>query len=136
MMPETQARVRIDSSFKFDVQSGRYESGRSWAQVRIKKDSRRGDYYIDVLFGDKGESRPHTHMGINGDQTLRFLDPRGTTQSVTNTLESKLEGHLYTKRRMLIEAPARSTLSLKINIDIPTKTIRLLLDEISIQDIP
>jgi|SRR3972149_3946172 len=127
-------RVRIDSSFRFDVSSGHYETQNSWAELEIKKDDRRGDYYISALFGTKGEKTHHTHVGINADQTLRFMKSRGVTQSIERKVDSKLEGHLETKKVTLNDKPPKSKLTFKVIIDEPSRTIKFLLDEVKLED--
>ena len=128
--------VRIDSSWKFEAGNDHCESNRSWAQLSLKKDPKNGDYYVDALFGDRSRKRRKTHLGINCDenQSLKFFEGRGTTQSVTKRMDSKKKGHLYTDRKVLIDAPPKSTLTFKINMDEPTKTIRVLWDETTVED--
>lgn len=127
-------RVRIDSSFRFDVSSGHYETQNSWAELRIRKDSRRGDYYIEALFGTKGEKRYHTHVGINADQTLRFMKSRGVIHSIERKVDSKMEGHLETRSATLNDKPPRGKLTFKVIIDEPSRMIRFLLDEVKLED--
>jgi len=127
-------KVTIDNSFHFNIRSGRYETKSSWAQVSIKKDNRRGDFYIDVLFGEKNSNKPHLHMGINADQSSRFIEHRGVISSIQKDVDSKLEGHVKTEKAIYNAKPVKGTFTFKVNIDEPTRTIKILFDEVRIED--
>jgi len=127
-------KVEIDNSFHFDIRSGRYKTKNSWAQVRIVKDRRRGDFYIDVLFGEKGSSKPHLHMGINADQSSRFIEHRGVIGSITKDVDSKMEGHIKTEKAVYNTKPIKGTFTFKVIIDDPTKTIKVLFDDVKLED--
>lgn len=127
-------KIAIDSSFHFDVKGGHYETKNSWAEVAIRKDKRRNDYYIDVLFGAKGQNKPHTHIGINGDQSLRFIEPRGVVHSIQKDVDSKFEGHLKTEKATFNDEPIKGTFTFKVIIDEPSRTIRVLFSDVKLED--
>ena len=133
-MAESPRKVCVDSSFKFDVSSGEYETRNTWAKLGIRKDKRRGDYYIDALFGTKGEHEHHTHLGINADQTIRFLESRGITKSIERKVESRLEGLVETKSVTMDNKLAKGKLTFSLIIDESSRTIKFQLDEVKLEN--
>ncbi len=102
--------------------------------MRVKQDNKRGDYYIDVLLGTKGNSKPHAHIGINPDQSLRFADPRGVLQGIRRKIESKMFEQLEDKSVMLQDRPEKGRLTFSVIIDEPTRTIKVQVYEAKITE--
>ena len=70
------------------------EDGNHWAELRIKKDAKTNEEYIDVLVGEKKGKPYHIHIGINLNQTQKFKQYRGVTRSITRKVESLKKGLL------------------------------------------
>jgi hypothetical protein len=102
-----------------------FKDGTHWAKLRIKKDVKVNEKYIDVLVGKK-DKQWHMHIGINLDQTIRFTQFRGVTHSITREVKSLKRGFLENKK-VLVDptvSPGK-TLVLKINMDGDTREISI-----------
>lgn len=120
----------IDSSFSIKEGKQRLETRNFWAFFRVRRDPRRGDYYIDLLVGRKrhvmDRLKPYAHIGINPDQSTRFVDARGVLNSVRQEIDSKQRGRLadetieYSERR---EGKPVGKFIFQIIIDEPARTI-------------
>ncbi|MDE1870870.1 MAG: hypothetical protein KGI06_01365 [Candidatus Micrarchaeota archaeon] len=120
---------KIDSTFKFDIASKFYETAKAWAKVRVKKDSKRGDYYIDVLIGSKGDKNPHAHIGINGDQSQRFFETRGIINTFSRKAVDSKQGLLDDRTINLKPQKGKNSFTFNVVIDDRTKTIKVLFKE-------
>ncbi len=92
-------------------------------------------YYVDVLVGRKGKHKPHAHLGLNPDQTIRFVKPRRTLTSIRR--EVKQKGRLSDE---VVEYPAEEgqksgQVKFKILIDGRTRSITPLFEEIVMKEI-
>lgn len=88
-----------------------------WAKLRVKKDTRVNEKYIDILVGRKGKQW-YTHIGINLDQSTKFTRFRGVTHAITRKVESLKRG-LLENEKLLIDpeiSPVK-TLHLVLNMD-------------------
>lgn len=119
---------KIDSSFKFEDGRKYYETPNSWAKVRIMKDPRKGDYYIDVLMGSKGDKKPHVHFGINGDQSYRFLEPRGSLHTLNRKAVGS-DGFNSDETLVLDSVPGRHRFRFTVLIEERTRTIKVLFSD-------
>jgi hypothetical protein len=116
----------VDSSYTIKPGKERLESANFWAQFRVKKDDRRGDEYVDVLIGNKYETKPHSHIGINLDQSTRFVEPRGMLNTMRREIDSKLRGRLADETLTYSvpkEGKPKGKLVFQLIIDEPTRTI-------------
>lgn len=96
-----------------------------WAKLRVKKDVKVNEKYIDVLVGQKGKQW-HAHIGINLDQTLKFAQFRNITHSIAREVESLKKGPLENKKLLVDSAVSPvKTLVLKINIDGDTREVSI-----------
>lgn len=126
-----------DSSFTIKEGKERLETKSFWAEFRVKKDERRGDQYIDVLIGRKDEMKPHSHIGINLDQSTRFVEPRGVLNTIRRVVNSKQMGRLadetieYSERR---DGKPEGNFVFQIIIDEPTKTITPRFEEAQLEE--
>lgn len=134
-MPEKATRdIKIDSSFRLEKETGEYETANYWAKVRIKKDGRRDDMYIDVVAGKKGELA-HYHVGINPDQTLRFNEPRQKLASIRRQVDDVKTGDsLEDKTVAFKQEKGKASLTFKVMIDEPTHTIKVRFGEAKIDE--
>jgi hypothetical protein len=121
--------VEIDSTFKFDKGREYYETENAWAKVRIQKDPRKGDFYIDVLIGSRGEKKPHAHFGINSDQSIRFFEPRDVLNSISRKVVSKNLGVIEDKTVNLKSETGTKKFTFNVNIDEPKRTIKVLFND-------
>jgi len=121
--------VVIDDSFKFEGGKEEYETENFWAKMRIKKDEKRGDYYIDIVEGRKSKNVPHCHIGINADQSLRFIEPREVLKTINRRVESKLYGLMEDKTVQIKSEPGGAEFTFKVEIDGPSKTIKVQFSE-------
>jgi len=96
-----------------------------WAKLRIKKDSRKNDDYIDILMGKRGKSW-HAHYGFNLDQSIRFTEFRGVVHSIKREIDSKIIGHLETKKYVVDPnlKPGKN-LILKLDIEEETNEVKI-----------
>ena len=96
-----------------------------WAKLRVKKDTKLNEKYIDVLVGGKGKQW-HTHMGINLDQTIRFTQFRSVTHAITREVKSLKRGLLENKKLIVDPTiPEVKTLVLKINMNGDTSEVSI-----------
>lgn len=125
----------LDNSWKLIVSTDKPSSGRSWAKIRPLRNPN-GEYYADVLFGDRGEGRPHSHIGVplDGSQEPLFVEGRGTTHSIKRSLRGKRSGFINFKETMLSNAPSRSELTFKVIMQAHKKTVRLVWGANAISD--
>jgi len=115
-----------DTTFKIRKGKERITSENYWGNVRIIKDSKTNEEYIDVLVGIKNETRPHVHIGINLDQSLRFVESRDELVTIRRKVESKLRGKLKDETvSYKSNKPAGATLTFDVIVDDPTKTIEV-----------
>ncbi len=116
----------IDSSFTIKKGTERLETQNAWAEFRVKKDDGRGDYYIDVLVGNKDETNNHSHIGINLDQSTSFVESRGVLNILRREIDSRQKGRLadetieYSERK---DGKPEIKFIFQMIIDEPTKTI-------------
>lgn len=127
----------IDSIYTIKEGKQRLETENFWAEFKVKKDERRGDQYIDVLIGDRNHTAPHSHMGINFDQSTRFVEPRERLNTMRHEIDSKLQGRLADNTIMYSE-PRKGKpvgrLTFQVIIDDSTKTITPKFEEARLQD--
>lgn len=129
----------IVSSFTIKEGKERLETKNFWAEFRVKMDDRTGDRYIDVLMGNKDESKPHSHLGLNLDQSTRFVEPRGLLNTMRREVDSKQKGRLADETIVYSEPKAgkpKGKLVFKIIIDEPTKTITPKFEEALMEETP
>jgi len=121
--------VEIDSTFKFDNGRKYYETENAWAKVRIQKDPRKGDYYIDVLIGSRGEEESHAHFGINSDQSCRFFESRNVLNSISRKVVSSNLGVIEDKTVNLKSETGTKKFTFNVIIDEPKRTIKVLFND-------
>jgi hypothetical protein len=126
------ATVKIDDNFKFDIESGRYETEHAWLELKIKKDSRRGDFYIDGLMGSKGK-KAHVHFGLNADQSYRFLLPRGSLHTFGRRAVDSKRGVLEDSVLWFKPGEGKHRATFTVVIDEPTRKIRVLFTEVKLE---
>ena len=131
-MSDDKRTIKIDDSFKFDVDSGCYETATGWAKVRIRQDERREDYYIDVLSGSKGKDA-HIHYGINADQSLRFMETRDCLNTFAVKAEDSNLGVIHDGITRFKPEDGKHKFTFKVEINEPTRTIRVLFAEASLE---
>lgn len=124
--------VKIDASFKFEGGKEFYETRKAWAKVRIKKDDKLGDHYVDVLMGSKGKD-PHIHLGANGDGTLRFMEDRGKLSSLRRRVVDSKRGVLEDKSAMLKPETGENTFEFTVLVDEPTRTIKVIFKDATLK---
>lgn len=101
----------------------RNENDKCWAELKIKDDS--GDQYIDILIGERGK-KPHIHMGINLDQSLRFLEPRGIVQKINKKIDSKIYGPISNITGIINnDIKGLYNFEVKFNIEINTNEVTI-----------
>ncbi|MCI4364538.1 MAG: hypothetical protein L3K10_00515 [Thermoplasmata archaeon] len=120
--------IRIDSTWKLEVDREHYESGDAWANVRIVQDPRRGDDYIDLVIGLKGQD-PHAHYGIDRDLSIRFHDDRGRVNSIRREVVDSNLGKVDDKTLMLKPVKGKNSFQIRIYAHEPTRTVRVALTE-------
>jgi hypothetical protein len=129
----------IDSSFTIKEGKERLETENFWAEFRVKTDDRIGDRYVDVLIGNKGESEAHSHLGLNLDQSTRFVEPRGLLNTMRREVDSKQEGRLADETIVYSEPKVgrpKGKCVLKMIIDGPTRTITPKFEEALMEETP
>ena len=129
----------VDSHFQIALGKRRIETKSFWAEFRVKRDNRRGDYYIDVLAGRRRHFLDHLkhyyHMGINLDQSLRFCKGRGVLTAVRREIDSKQKGRLADDIvRFKPPGGAGAEFKFQIIIDEPTKTITPKFEEVTLKE--
>jgi hypothetical protein len=128
----------VDSHFQITTGKKRIETQNFWAEFRVKRDKRRGDYYIDLLVGRRGHFLDHlkhySHTGINSDQSLRFCEGRGVLTSMRREIDSKQRGRIADET-IRFKPPERAGAEFKfqITIDEPTKTITPKFEEVTLK---
>ena len=126
--------IKIDSSFKLDNETGEYETKNYWAKVRLMKDRRRNDMYIDILAGKKGQEA-HYHSGINQDQSLRFNESRNKLVSIRRQVEDIKTGNSIEDKTIAFkEGKVEASLTFRIIIDEPSRTIKVKFGEAKIDE--
>ncbi len=100
----------------------RIKNNDSWAELKIKDDS--GEQYFDILVGEKGK-QAHMHMGINLDQSLRFLEGRGITNTIRRQMESKIYGPLDDKVKFIKDVKGLHEFEFKLNVEVDTGEITI-----------
>jgi hypothetical protein len=133
--------IGIDSSFSIKEGREKFKTKNFWAVVRVKRDSRRGDYYIDLLVGRKkhitDHLKPYAHIGLNPDQSTRFVETRGVLNTMRREIDSKQKGRLadetieFSKPK---EGKAEGKFIFQVTIDQPTKTITPRFEEGRIEE--
>jgi hypothetical protein len=131
----------IDSSFHIKEGKAKFKTKSFWALVRVRRAPRRGDHYIDLLVGRKGHIidhlKPYAHIGINSDQSTRFVETREVLNSMRREIDSKQKGRLadetieFSKPK---EGKAQSKFIFQVIIGEPTKTITPRFDEGHIEE--
>ncbi len=136
-MSETDLSIRgISDDFKIKPGREKFETVHYWVQVSIKKDSKRRDNYIDVLFGKKHEKNEiHLHLGIDRDQRIRFIEPRNILKSIRREIDSKKRGRLADDTRFFNSRSDKARLTFKVIIDDKNKTIDLQFPEKTLSEI-
>jgi len=111
----------INKQKKLEIKNEKY-----WAKLRIKKDSKTGNNYIDILSGEKGKPWK-SHLGINLDQSLLFSKYRGVIHSIKRDVDSKIKGHLET-RKYIVDPDLKpgKDLILKFNIEESTNEVKIV----------
>lgn len=125
----------VDTTFTIKRGKEKQETTNHWAIFSVKRDSRRNDEYIDVLVGTKGKRDPHMHVGLNFDQSRRFVKSRDILVEMRRQVDSKQRGKLADETITYSNKPPRSRFTFKIIIDEPTKTITPLFEEISLEEL-
>jgi hypothetical protein len=134
MAEKPERNIKIDSSFKLEKETGEYKTTNHWAKVRIMKDKKRGDLYIDVLAGRKGEPA-HYHVGINPDQTLRFNEVREKLANIRRQVDDVKTGDsLEDKTVAFKQSKGKASLTFKVIVDEPTRTIKVKFGEAKIEE--
>ena len=110
---------------------------------RVKRDPRRGDYYIDLLVGRKrhvmDRLKPYAHIGINPDQSTRFVETRGVLNGIRREIDSKQRGRLadetieYSERK---EGKPVGKFIFQVIINEPTRTITPKFEEAQLEKKP
>ena len=95
----------------------------------MKKDPKKGDEYIDILIGKKGSNIPHSHFGLNLDQTFRFVEPRSAMHSIRREIDSKFKGRISDEKIKFDGQQGPANFTFKVLIHGPTKTIEVKLKE-------
>lgn len=116
----------IDSSFTIKEGRERVETQNFWAMFRVQKDDRIGDLYIDVLIGNKDETKPHSHLGLNRDGSTRFVESRGLLNTLRREIDSKQKGRIADETIVYNNPKAgkpKAKLVFQVIIDEPTRTI-------------
>ena len=114
----------VDASFTIARGKERLETTNFWAEFKITRDSKRGDEYVNVVMGRKNRNKPHAHVGINLDQSIRFIVPRGVLNAMRREIDSKQRGRLKDETIRFSEPGGETAqFTFKILIDGPTKTI-------------
>lgn len=114
----------VDSSFTIARGKERLETRNFWTEFKVTRDSKRGDEYIDVVMGRRNRSKSHAHVGINLDQSIRFINPRSVLIAVRREIDSKHRGRLKDETIRFSEPGGEGAqFTLKVLIDGPTKTI-------------
>lgn len=129
----------IDLSFTIKEGKERLETENFWAEFRIKRDDRIGDRYIDVLIGNKDETKPHSHLGLNLDQSTRFVEPRGLLNAIRREVDSKQKGRLADETIVYSEPKVgkpKGKFVFRIIIDEPTWTITPKFEEALMEETP
>jgi len=124
----------VDSSFRIEPGKARLETENFWAEFKVKRDHKRGDEFVDVLIGRKGREEVHAHVGINLDQSLRFMEPRNMLTEIRREIDSKLEGRVADEKIVLSNKPGKARFTFSILIDEPTKTITPAFREASVTE--
>ncbi len=120
--------VPIDSTWTREGEREHYETAGAWATVRIMKDPKRGDEYIDLLLGVKGKD-PHAHYGINRDLSIRFHQHRGRINSIRREAIDSNLGKVDDKTLLLKPEMGRHSFQLRVYAHEPTRTVRVALAE-------
>jgi len=124
----------IGPEYKIKKGKERVKTQNYWGTVRLRKDSQIDEYYVDVLIGKKDKDAPHVHVGINLDQTLRFVEPRNELVKIRREVNSKFRGKLSDESVVYKKVPEGAELTFKIVIDDPIKTIEVILDEVMLNE--
>jgi hypothetical protein len=120
--------VPINSTWKLEVDREHFESGDAWANVRIVRDPRQGDEYIDLIMGVKGQDS-HAHYGINRDLTIRFHQDRGRINSIQREVADSNLGKVDDTTLMLKPEKGKHSFQLRIYAHEPTRTVRVAFAE-------
>jgi hypothetical protein len=95
----------------------------SWAELKIKDSD--GEQFFDILLGKKGK-KAHMHMGINLDQSLRFHQGRGITDTLRRQVHSKKHGPISdVKLEKIKDVEGLHEFEFKINIEVDTGEITI-----------
>jgi len=124
----------VTPEFRIKPGKEQFETPNYWGKVRIRKDSRRGDMYIDLLAGKKREEL-NTHIGINLDQKIRFVRSRGKLKSIRREIDSEKRGRLADDTLTFNQKSDKAKLTFKVVIDERTKTIDLQFSENPLSEI-
>jgi hypothetical protein len=129
----------VDSHFQIAIGKKRIETENFWAELKVKRDWKRGEYYIDVLAGRREHFLDHLkhyyHMGINLDQSLRFCEGRGVLTTMRREIDSKQMGRLADDTiRFKSPVGAGAEFKFRIIIDEPTKTITPKFEEVTLKE--
>jgi len=129
----------VDSDFQIAIGKRRIETPNFWAEFRVKRDDRRGDYYIDLLVGRRGHFLDHLkhyfHIGINRDQSLRFCEGRGMLTAMRREIDSRQRGRLADETvRFKPSGGAGAEFKFQVTIDEPTKTITPKFEEVTLKE--
>src|SRR5208282_5373377 len=129
----------VDSRFQIAIRKKRIETQNFWAEFRVRRDSRRGDYYIDVLVGRRKHFFDHLkhyfHVGINLDQSVRFCDGRGALTAMRREIDSKQKGRLADETiRFKPPGGAGAEFKFQVIIDEPTKTMTPKFEEVTLRE--
>ncbi len=136
MAEKPKRNIKIDSSFKLEKETGEYKTANHWAKVRIMKDKINGDMYIDVLAGRKGEPA-HYHVGINPDQRIRFNETRDKLASIRRQVDDVKTGDsLEDKTISFKQEKSKASLTFKVIVDEPARTIKVKFGEAKIEESP
>ncbi len=124
----------IGPEYRIKTGKEKVKTPRYWGNVRVKKDSRTDDYYIDVLIGKKDSTVPHIHVGINLDQSLRFVESRDELVNIHRKVDSKLQGPLLDETVQYKQGDMGARLTFTVIVDDPTKTIEIKLNEMTLSE--
>ena len=123
--PPVRSAVSIDESFRWMIGRQVYRTPGAWAKVRVKQDSKGGDFYCDILFGVRTEGRRELHfpLGINRNLSPRFLEDRGRMHTVSRKVEDSNSGVTEDKTLMLRPIPGKFILQVKFRVSEPERMV-------------
>ena len=124
--------MKIDNSWTVHPETQHIDTEHFWGEIRVKLHAD-GEYYIDVTGGLKHRD-VHFHQGIRTDGTIKFIEPRGVIKTIQRNVDSRLHGPQEDKTVVLKPGDGLASLLFIIQMDGPTKTIKLLTSESELEE--